>query len=149
MRCTIVLGLLVALFFAAPAQATDQPQIIRNSAAPKAPAKKHSAKPKARASAYTYQAECMASLSGSPPGTDNEVWETIGIANAHAGGVGNVQDWYWGYFHRYSANYMRQDYYLIKWYGYRIQVIAYCYDGNLSGEVSSSEDWWTSMFSGV
>lgn len=114
MKYIVLLALLSLLAFAAPAEA-----------------------------AYTHQSTCRSALQGYPPGTDNEFKTALtAINNNTHWPTLPANSYQWGFFNRYSDNYMRQDFLVYRSDGV-FQVIAYCNDSNATDAISSAEDYWT------
>lgn len=99
------------------------------------------AAPASASAAYLHQAECRDALQGYPTGNDND-FESAHQAINNNWGTRAVNTYQWGFYTRYSDNYMRQDFLVYRSDGV-FQVIAKCNDTNLSGQIGSSEDYWT------
>lgn len=102
--------------------------------------------PIARAAYFLYQAECRQTLNGYPVGND---WEVSGADQAITNNYGGYTNtWYWGYYNKRSDIEIRQDVIFNRSGSTATaqtnrQVIMICRDDNRSGQISSSEDWWS------
>lgn len=97
--------------------------------------------PAVSSASYMYLSECRSALSGNPSTNDDDVTREINWAESYYGAQEYRQEW--GDYYRYTDNRVHQNVRLFTWTGgwQYIRLTFECNDSNLSGQVSSAEDF--------